>query len=366
VAAVVAVQVAAVAVGVVLALAVLGSAIKTVVLPRAVTSLITRAVFRGTRHVFDVLARPSLPFERRDRVLALYGPVTLVVLPGTWVALTLVAFTLIFWGTGLHPFREAFVMSGSSLLTLGFEHPGDLVHVVIALLEAALGLGLVALVISSLPTLYGTFNRREQLVGQLEVRAGIPPSPAEMLARYARIGPLEAMQRDLFPAWEQWFSDVEESHTSVPVLVFFRSPQPGRSWITAAGCVLDTAAIYDSVVDRPRDGAIAVTIRSGFLCLRRVADVFRIPYDADPRPDDAISITRREFDLLCVELQAAGIPLRADRDRAWRDFAGWRVNYDRVLLSLTALVVAPPARWSTDRVPAEAASHLRRTFRRSR
>jgi hypothetical protein len=43
------------------------------------------------------------------------------------------------------------------------------------------------------------------------------------------------------------------------------------------------------------------------------------------------------------------VPLKADRDQAWRDWAGWRVNYDRVLVSLTQLVVAPPAHWSSDR-----------------
>ena len=42
--------------------------------------------------------------------------------------------------------------------------------------------------ISYLPTIYGAFSRREALVGMLEVRAGLPPSPAEMLTRYERIG----------------------------------------------------------------------------------------------------------------------------------------------------------------------------------
>ena len=43
------------------------------------------------------------------------------------------------------------------------------------------------------------------------------------------------------------------------------------------------------------------------------------------------------------------MPLKADRDQAWRDFAGWRVNYDRVLVSLANLTEAPPAMWSSDR-----------------
>ena len=43
------------------------------------------------------------------------------------------------------------------------------------------------------------------------------------------------------------------------------------------------------------------------------------------------------------------MPLKADRDQAWRDFAGWRVNYDSVLVPLAGLVMAPYAPWSSDR-----------------
>ena len=49
------------------------------------------------------------------------------------------------------------------------------------------------------------------------------------------------------------------------------------------------------------------------------------------------------------DLEQIGIPLKDDREKAWRDFAGWRVNYDQPLLALCALVEAPSARWSSDR-----------------
>ena len=91
-------------------------------------------------------------------------------------------------------------------------------------------------------------------------------------------------------------------------------------------------------------------LRTGFFTLRRIADFFGLPYDPDPRPDDPISVSRGEFDLLCLELEAAGVPLKPDRDQAWRDFSGWRVNYDVVLVLLCELVMAPPAVWSSDRV----------------
>jgi hypothetical protein len=45
------------------------------------------------------------------------------------------------------------------------------------------------------------------------------------------------------------------------------------------------------------------------------------------------------------------LPIKADREQAWRDFAGWRVNYDRALILLCGLVMAPAAFWSSDRVP---------------
>lgn len=344
-------QVAAVIGGVSVVIWTLLSTVKTVVVPRAYASPLTRIYFRVLRRVFALFASPRRPYEARDHVMALFAPLGLVMLPGLWVALVISGFTAIFWGVGVHPLSEAFVTSGSSLLTLGFVRPDGVGRVVITFFEAMLGLGLVSLMISYLPTIYGAFSRRESLVGMLEVRAGSPPSAAQLFTRYARIGWLDNLADDLFAPWEQWFVDIEESHTSQAALVFFRSPHAERSWITAAGCVLDTAALAASVIDRPYDGRAPVMIRTGFFSLRRIADFYGLPYDPDPAPDAPISVTRREFDLLCVELVAAGVPLKSDRDRAWADFAGWRVNYDTVLLELCALVMAPPARWSSDRMP---------------
>lgn len=344
-------RVLAVAAGVGLVVVTLISVLKTVVVPRGYASWLTRLHFIAWRRVFAVFARPSRSYADRDRVLAHFAPVALVTLPAVWVMLVAIGFAGVFWGVGISPWSEAFAASGSSLLTLGFVRPKGTGRVVLSFVEAGIGLGLVSLMISYLPTIYGAFSRREALVGLLEVRAGLPPSPAVLLTRYARIGWLHRLDDDLFEKWEMWFMEVEESHTSQPSLVFFRSPHPERSWITAAGCVLDTAAITSSTLDLPHDARTDVMLRTGFFALRRIADYFGMEYDADPAPDAPISISRREFDLLCVELRAMDIPLKADLDQAWRDFAGWRVNYDSVLIQLCGLVMAPPAKWSSDRVP---------------
>ncbi len=328
------------------------SAIETVVVPRAYQTVLTTVHFRLLLRLFRLLAGPRRSFEWRDRIMALYAPVALIFLPGLWVVLMMAGFTCIFWATGIHPVSEAFVTSGSSLLTLGFVRPPGTGRVVLAFAQAVVGLGLVSLMISYLPTIYGAFSRREALVGMLEVRAGLPPSPDRMLIRFNQMASLDQIVPDVIQPWAEWFVDIEESHTSHPSLVYFRSPHPQRSWITAAGCVLDTAAVIRSTVDIPRDPRCDLLLRTGFLALRRIADHFGLRYDPSPTTTDPISVSRAEFDALCTELSVAGVPLVADRDQAWRDFAGWRVNYDAVLVGLCDLVMAPPAPWSSDRAPA--------------
>jgi hypothetical protein len=323
--------------------------VKTVVVPRAVTSRISRVWFISLRSLFEAIAHPRRNFVDRDRMLALYAPLGLVLLPGIWVLIVVAGFTGIHWGVDGGSLRDAFLVSGSSMLTLGVVFHKDLPSASLSFVQATLGLGLVALLISYLPSIYSSFARREAAVAMLEVRAGTPPSPYELLVRYARIGLLDELDAELFPRWEQWFVEVEESHTSLGALSFFRSPQPERSWITAAGCVLDTGALYLSILDRPRSPRAAICLRTGFLALRRISDNFHLPYDSDPSPADPISVTRVEFDNMCFELEAAGITLRADRDRAWRDFVGWRVNYDQPLILLSKLIIAPEGRWSSDR-----------------
>ena len=325
-----------------------GSAVRTVILPRGVASRLTRAVFVNMRIVFNLWAGPGASYERRDRVLALYSPVSLLATLVAWVTLVVASFTAMYWGLGSLSVRSAFLVSGSSVFTLGIERPPDVPGSVLAFTEAAIGLVLLALLITYLPSIYQAFSRREAAVTALEIRAGAPPSAVEMVERYWILERVEKLT-DEWMSWEQWFVDIEETHTSFPALVFFRSPQPDHSWITAAGAVLDAASLILSTVDVPRDVQAEFCIRAGYLALRRIASYFGIPYDSDPKRGDPISIGRNEYDDVVARLRSAGVPLKADLDEAWVDFAGWRVNYDTVLVVLAGFVVAPYAPWSSDR-----------------
>ena len=340
-----------VVVGVALVFAVFDSAVRTFVLPRGVVSWLTRTVFRVSLACFRTVTRPMRTYEARDRAMALYAPLTLVALVLVWVAVVVVGFACMFRALVFDSWALAFEMSGSSFFTLGFVRPptGESGWgYTLAFVEAATGLALLALLIAYLPTIYGAFSKRELAVARLATRAGTPPSAVEMLARYHAIGWLGSLP-DLWDEWEAWFSELAETHTTFAMLAFFRSPNPHRSWVTSAGAVLDAASFAQSTLDVPWSPQAGLCIRAGTLALRDIAGLYRIPFDDDPAPDDPISIAREEFDEACTQLADAGVPVRPDREQAWRDFAGWRVNYDGVLLALAAITTAPYAPWSSDR-----------------
>ncbi len=219
--------------------------------------------------------------------------------------------------------------------------------------EAALGLILVALLISYLPTIYGAFSRRELLVNLLEVRADSPPSAVVLLTRINRLRGLDALH-EMWERWEPWFSELEETHTSLPILVFYRSQQADHSWVNAAEAIMDTAALTRSIVDIPLDVQADLTIRAGYLAVRRIADYFLIRYDRWPAQDAPTSITRELFEQVCDVLAASGVPLKPDRDQAFLDFNGWRVNYDEPVRALARMTTAPPSWWTQPMVSAYA------------
>lgn len=334
-----------------LALGTLGSAVRTVVVPRGESTVIARMVVFPLRALFWFVANRFRDPVMQDSIKARFAPSALILFPLVWAFNVALGCSAIFWALGVEPFRDAFILSGSSLVTLGFRSTEDLPTLELAIVEGLVGLGLVALLISFLPTIYGAFSRRETAVAKLHLRstdANDVASAPTLLIRRHLINSLDEFT-PMWTEWEDWFVEVEETHTSFPILVFFRSPVPERSWVASAGIALDASALYNSVLDIPNQPRGQLMIRTGTLSLRRICDFFSLGYDSDPNPGDAISITRAEFDEVVDQLAAAGMPVKSDRDQAWRDYAGWRVNYDRPLLALAELVDAPASPWVTDR-----------------
>lgn len=325
------------------------SAVRTFVLPRRASVKLTRLVFLAVRSVFDWLGKGLRTFEQKDELMAMYAPLTLLFMVPVWLLATTLGYMFIFWALGVEPWSRAFVLSGSSILTLGFALADTLPQTIVAFTEATIGLILVAMLISYLPTMYSAFSKREMMVSLLEVRAGLPPSAPELVWRLHGLNQDPAEFQAFWQSWESWFAEIEENHTSLAPLVFFRSPQPGQSWVNAAGVVLDAAAFYQSVINKPPSAHPTLVIRAGYQALTRIAEMFRIPYNPDPHfPEDPINVSRADFDAAYDRLISQGVEVKADRELAWKNFAGWRVNYDSVLVALSHLTMAPPCPWLSD------------------
>jgi hypothetical protein len=330
--------------------AVLSSAVRTVVVPRAVPARLARIAFLSARNLLLLRLAGRSDYKTRDRVFALQSPLTLFIQLVTWGALTYVSFAALFWsltatrinGTSV---AHALDLSGSSMLTLGFDAPKGLVRQLAAFAAAAVGLTLLALVIAYLPTLYGAFSRREGLVTKLSVRAGSPPSGPALLSRTWQLERFDHLE-EVWDPWEDWFIDVGETHTTFPQLGFFRSPHSRNHWVLAAESVLDGASLFLTACDAPRDSRSELCLKAGIHCLISLADFLGIPHHP-PEPDAEIALPREKFDAAFLELRALGVPMRQDPEKAWSDFRVTRARYEPLLAVIGRMTDAPRSEWSS-------------------
>ena len=188
---------------------------------------------------------------------------------------------------------------------------------------------IVALQIAYLPALYAAFSRREGLVSLLESRAGLPAWGPELLARHQLVGISDTLP-ELYAAWEEWAADVAESHTTYPILLLFRSPEPWYSWLIGLLSVLDGAAMHLSLAPSTASSQARLCLRMGFTLVNRVATTLGWPVDPDPNPDGPIELTFEEFERAVLMLESVGFPMERSAEEAWPDFRGWRVNYERL------------------------------------
>ena len=82
--------------GVALVVVTLLSAVRATMLPRAVPLSISRRVALSLRVLFRLASGRSPSYERRDRIMAMFGPVFLLSLLLTWLLMLIAAFTAMY------------------------------------------------------------------------------------------------------------------------------------------------------------------------------------------------------------------------------------------------------------------------------
>lgn len=348
---------ASIVIGAVLVAWIMWDVYQTVVIPRATPTRIRLARY-VTRELWLIgrwRASRATTTERRERLLGNFAPFTVVVLLGAWVTVLIIGFGFILYG--LHPeiqnerdFGVALYQSGISLLTIGYGDvlaQGPLSRLT-EIAAAATGVAVLGLGVTYLFSLYGAFQRREELVTTLDARAGAPPSGIQMLETYAEMDLWEDLRRSLSD-WEEWSARVLDTHVAYPILIFFRSSHDGESWLGAIGAVLDAAVLLATTVESgprgqpvPRGQAI-MTIKGGTHLVEDVTQFFGFANTDQPM------VTRAEFNAARYRLARAGFAIRSDGDASWSAFSDLRSGYASRLNAMAQYLMIPPTQWIGDR-----------------
>jgi len=336
---------------------VLNDVFTTVILPRPApgryrpAGLLTRWSWRGWRRYADTSRTP----ERREQRLGIFAPAIVMILLAVWIALLIAGFGLVMHALSgqirpqLPDLGAALYFAAVSLLTIGY---GDFVPVdglarVASVAAGAVGLGIVALTITYLFSLYANFQRRELQVVTLDARAGAPPSGIELLVTCAAFDDDALELGQIFEEWERWAAEVLESHLAYPILMFFRSTHDHESWVSAIGAILDAATLMLTTVEGGPRGQASATRGIGAHLVEDIDHFFR--FIVRDRPREGPMIERAEFDEARSRLGAAGYVLLPDENASWAEFARLRSDYAGPLNAIARYLDVPPAHWIGDR-----------------
>lgn len=297
--------------------------------------------------VFIGLSRVVKSYEAKDAILAPTAPVALLAQLLTWAVGLVVGFALMLLAT-THSFEQGLTQSLSALFTVGTYHVGGKANTGIDIAAGATWVVIVALQIAYLPSLYSSFKARETLVTMLEGRAGSPAWGPELLARHQLVNILDTLP-DLYAEWEHWAAEVTESHSTYPVLLLFRSPEPWLSWVIGLLAVLDAGAMQLALSPSTAPSEARLCLHMGFTMFNRIALSIGWEVDSDPSPDKPIELTYEEFAHAVAMLADNGFLMERTAEEAWPHFHGWRVNYEQSAYHLADRLTAPPAPWSGQR-----------------
>ncbi|HEV7719641.1 MAG TPA: potassium channel family protein [Iamia sp.] len=218
--------------------------------------------------------------HRREQALGLFGPASFIGLLLVWTTASIAGWGLIWWGVrgqfSVPPdsVGDAFYYAGVAYFSIGFGDilPGSTLTKALSILAAMDGLGTLGLVIGYLPTLSAAYKERESQLLLLDDLTDARITPVSLIL--SRLGPdgdateLDAMFRD----WERWCADVFESHSSLPMLVLWRSKHRGHSWITALGVVTDAAIDHIAITPGAEKGPAMRLYRQSVRLVRYLSD----------------------------------------------------------------------------------------------
>ena len=211
-----------------------------------------QVLWKGYRRICVRIKRD----DHRERWLARFGPASFLGLLVAWTTLEIFGWGLIWWGLrsgfdgAIQTHGDAWYYSGVVYFSIGF---GDILPTtgllrVLTVVEGLSGLGTLGLVIGFLPSLNAAYSARERQLLLLDDLTDERVTPVSLVRAYLGDDGDTSRLDEMFDQWTGWCADIYDSHTSFPMLMWFRSKHRGHSWITGLGVVTDAAIAFAATV----------------------------------------------------------------------------------------------------------------------
>jgi hypothetical protein len=335
---------------------VLWDAFQTIILSRRVSRRFrpTRAFYRLLWTPWRAAARTIPPGNRRENVLMVFGPLSLLCLIAMWVLGLIVSFALLHWGLGSQlktpdgasGFSTDLYMSGTTFFTLGLGDvtPRTALARALTVCESGTGFAFLALIIGYVPLISQAYSQREVSISMLDTAAGSPPTAGQMLRRHFRDDDTDI--RSLLRDWERWSAELLESHVSFPVLSYFRSQHDNQSWVAALTTLLDVCALNLARIE----GRPLPTARLTFAMARHAVVDLCAVFRLKPTPPAVDRLPPPEERRLASFVATVGVRLSTDA-AAIAKFNALRATYEPYVEALSSFLIMPLPRW----VPPEGA-----------
>ncbi len=327
-----------------------------------INTLVTTSTVKGRWWLSRIAARGLLGTARflvgrlpgssnvRERALSALGPLLILILLALWILQQILGFALIWWAVegveGVSSFADSFYYSGVVYFTVGF---GEVLPAAVgprlgALVEAGCGVITIALVVGYLPSLYGAYSEREKKLMTIDDGSDDRITPTNLVMAWSPNGDVDRLNAKLAD-WEEWVASIHETHSTLPMLVFFRSHDRRQNWVTALGLLADTAVHAQIIVQ-------CTGRTESYWLLRRIIALFDeltegadlSPYahhvQVHSNPDNTAL-----FDDLYARLQAHGFEL-LPRDIALRRAAAFRNSFAPPMEHMIDSLLCPRGFWS--------------------
>ncbi len=331
----------------------LQDAFEVVLLPRRVERKFrfVHYFYRATWAVWSRLGALLPVGTARESFLGIYGPLSMVLLFACWAVGLIAGFGFLHYALQVSGNSAAtttlaheLYMSGDAFFTLGAETPAPRSfgsHVLI-FVEAGIGFGFIGLMVGYLPVLYHHFTQRDLQLIQLDARAGSPPTAGTVLSRYGTEGNLDELNEWL-REWESWAAELIESHSSYPMLGFYRSQHEKQSWLASLAVILDCCTIIVAGVDNMSPLQAGGT----FAAARRMLVEIGLSLDVEPEPQPDGRLPAEKFERLTDLLVASGFEWKGGVE-VEETMRMLRTTYEPMLQGLSSYLLLPLPAWLRD------------------